>query len=58
VVKPWVYIYIGNYPRQGISANVFLGRKYEKGEEKKEENVKEKGEKIKDKGKFELKRVK
>jgi hypothetical protein len=45
-------------PGRGYQPMSFWGGKYEKGEEKKEENVKEKGEKIKDKGKFELKRVK
>jgi hypothetical protein len=45
-------------PHGGISADIFLGKKYKKVEEKKEENAKEIGEKTKEQEKTEVKRVK
>jgi hypothetical protein len=42
-------------PGGGISADVMWGKKYEKGEEKKEENVIEKGRKGKEMRKGEIK---
>jgi hypothetical protein len=55
VIKPWVFIYNGNYPRQGISANVILGGKYEKGKEKKRKMLRKKEKRKKIKGNLNLK---
>jgi hypothetical protein len=50
-------VYIRKYPPPwgGLSADVIWRKKYETGEEKKEENVKEKGEKTEYKGEIEVK---
>jgi hypothetical protein len=41
-------------PPEGILADLTWGRKYEKGGENREENVKKKGDKTKDREEFEL----